>query len=221
MHPLFDQFNRLLEASDKEACIRLVVESLQNGQIDIVTLYNEVLSPALTQPVCLSTNRALCIWEEHARTSIVRSVIENCYTFVTRERDQKYHAPVRGKVILVCPTEELHEIGARMVMDFFTLCGYTVTFIGANTPQNEIVSAIEYIQPIYVGISITNFYNLVAARAAVEYICAKKGPLKFKVILGGLACRFHPDVCREMGADLVLNTFAEIRQLGEQSHAAA
>jgi MerR family transcriptional regulator, light-induced transcriptional regulator len=219
MHPLFEQFNLSLEKSDKEACVRLAVEALQADRTDIVTLYNEVLSPALTEPVCLSTQKSICIWEEHVRTSIVRTVIENCFLFVSKERDQKYKSPPRGKVILVCPTEELHEIGARMVMDYFTLCGFSVTFIGANTPQDEIVSAIQYLKPVYVAISITNYYNLVAARYAVQRICSQKGALNFQVILGGLACRYHPETCREMGADLVLNTFAEIRQLGGQSDA--
>ena len=217
MHQLFDQFSQFLEQFDKEACLRFAVDALQSNKADIVSLYNEVLSPALTQPVCLSTQKAICIWEEHLRTSIIRTVIENCFPFVIKERDQKYHSPARGKVIMVCPTEELHEIGARMVMDFFTLCGYNVSFIGANTPQEEIVSAIEYIHPVYVAVSITNYYNLIAARYAVQRICAKKGVLNFKVILGGLACQYHPDTCHEMGADLVLNTFEDIRQLGGQS----
>jgi methanogenic corrinoid protein MtbC1 len=219
MHPLFAQFSQYLEKPDKAACVRFVIDSLQGNKIDIVTLYNDILSPALTQPVCLSTQKEICIWEEHVRTSIVRTVIENCFPFVTKERDQTYHSPERGKVIVVCPTEELHEIGARMAVDFFTLCGFDVTFIGANTPQDEIVEAIKYIKPIYVAISITNYYNLVAARHAVERICEQKGTLNFKLILGGLACLYHPDACREMGADLLLQTFNDIRQLGGQTNA--
>ena len=108
-------------------------------------------------------------------------MIENCYPFVVHERDQKYHSPARGKVIVVCPTEELHEIGARMVVDFFTLCGYTTTFIGANTPQDEIVSAIQVLKPVYIAISITNYYNLIAARNAVELICDQKGRFILKL----------------------------------------
>jgi methanogenic corrinoid protein MtbC1 len=220
MLSLYTQFIQYLEQSDKEACVRFVIAALQENKVDIVTLYNEILSPALTQPICTSTQKELCIWEEHVRTSIIRTVIENCFLFVTQERDRKYHSAPRSKVIMVCPTEELHEIGARMAMDFFTLCGYNVTFIGANTPQDEIVNAIKYIQPAYVAISITNYFNLIAARNAVSRICTQKGPFNFKVILGGLACRYHPETCLEMGADLLLQTFEDIQKLGGQSNAA-
>jgi len=124
-------------------------------------------------------------------------------------------------VIVVCPTEELHEIGARMVTDFFTLCGYTATFIGANTPQDEIMEAIKYIQPVYVALSVTNNYNLIAARKAVQRISEQKEAFKFKVILGGQACRYQPAVCLEMGADMVLQTFKDIRSLGGANNAAS
>jgi MerR family transcriptional regulator, light-induced transcriptional regulator len=214
MHPLFTQFNQYLEFSNKEACLRFVLDALQQDKIDIVTLYNEILSPALTEPFCLSTQKEICIWEEHVRTSIVRTVIENCFLYVTQERDHRYHSPTRGKVIVVCPPEELHEIGARMVMDFFSLCGYIVTFIGANTPQDEIVNAIKYVQPIFVAISITNYYNMVVTRYTVSRICSQKGALNFKVILGGLASQRHPETCWEMGADMVLQSFEDIRNLG-------
>jgi methanogenic corrinoid protein MtbC1 len=221
MHPLFTQFSNFLEQSDKEGCVSFVIAALQTGKVDVVTLYNDILSPALTQPVCLSSQIEFCIWEEHVRTSIIRTVIENCFPFVIKERDQKYRSPSRSKVIVVCPTEELHEIGARMVVDFFTLCGYNVTFIGANTPQDEIVNAIKYLQPRYVAISITNYYNLITARQAVRRICDHKGPLNFEVILGGLACQYHSETCRQMGADLLLQTFTDIQKLGGHNNAVA
>ncbi len=216
MHRLFSQFNQHLEHFDKIACVRFVTDALQKKNVDIVTLYNEILSPALTQPVYLSTQQTIGVWEEHVRTSIVRTVLENCYPYVVNERDYSYHSPPRCKVIVVCPAEELHEIGARMVMDFFTLCGYDVTFIGANTPQDEIVNAIHHIKPGYVAISITNYYNLVAARRTVSRISGQKGSLDFKIILGGLACRYQTNTCLDMGADMVLQTFEDIRQLGGQ-----
>jgi hypothetical protein len=192
MLSLYTQFIQYLEQSDKEACVRFVIAALQENRVDIVTLYNEILSPALTQPICTSTQKELCIWEEHVRTSIIRTIIENCFLFVTQERDRKYHSAPRSKVIMVCPTEELHEI----------------------------VNAIKYIQPAYVAISITNYFNLIAARNAVSRICTQKGPFNFKVILGGLACRYHPETCLEMGADLLLQTFEDIQKLGGQSNAA-
>ncbi len=157
MHRLFNEFIDQINRQHKEQCVQMVLSSLHTQNIDIVTLYNEVLTPALTNHACPPEHNEISIWEEHVRTSIIRTIIECCYPFVIKERDEKYHSAFKGRVAAVCPPDELHEIGIRMVADFFTLCGYNVDFVGANTPVKHIISAIKYIRPDYVAISITNY----------------------------------------------------------------
>jgi methanogenic corrinoid protein MtbC1 len=117
---------------------------------------------------------------------------------------------------MLCPPEELHEIGARMVADYFTLCGYRVYFIGANTPQADMLKGIGYIRPQYVAISITNYYNLLATRNAIGKILEIKDQLSFQVILGGQACRSNPLAAGRMGADLILDSFVDIQSLSKR-----
>jgi methanogenic corrinoid protein MtbC1 len=221
MHPLYNEFIDYLDQQNKEKCVEFAIFHLSRKSLDIVTFYNEILTPALYARFCRAEKQEICIWEEHVRTSIIRTVIENCYIFAAKERDEKYHSSFKGKVIVVCPTEELHELGARMVADFFTLCGYNVTFIGANTPQDDINEAIKYIQPKYVAISITNYYNLVAARQAVKRISDLKETQDFRLILGGQACQNNLAVCQQMNPDMVLNSFEDIKRLSEGQRNAA
>ncbi len=215
MHPLYNEFVTYLDQQNKEKCVEFAISHLSGKSLDIVTFYDEILTPALYARFCRSEQQEICIWEEHVRTSIIRTVIENSYIFAVKERDEKYHSSFKGKVIVVCPTEELHELGARMIADFFTLCGFSVTFIGANTPQDDIIEAIKYVKPQYVAISITNYYNLVAARPAVKRISDLKQSQDFKVILGGQACQNNLAVCQQMNPDLVLDTFEDIKRLSE------
>jgi MerR family transcriptional regulator, light-induced transcriptional regulator len=100
-----------------------------------------------------------------------------------------------------------------MVADFFTLCGCNVLFVGANTPAEDIVNAIKYSAPEFVAVSITSYYNLVAAKSVIEKITGLRPGLSFKVILGGQACKRNTTVCRQMGADLILDSFDDIRRL--------
>jgi methanogenic corrinoid protein MtbC1 len=213
MHPLYAEFISYLNAEDKAKCVRFILSGLQNQAFNIVTLYNEILTPALYEDFRKEEEKEICIWKEHIRTSIVRTIIECCYPFIVKERDEKYGNSSRGEVIVLCPPEELHEIGARMVADFFTLCGLNVTFAGANTPQDDIINAIKYHNPNYVAISITNYYNLVAARRVIMKIREVKREAPFQIIFGGQACRGNLDTCRNMGADMILNTFEDIKKL--------
>jgi methanogenic corrinoid protein MtbC1 len=212
MHPLYKDFIKYLESENKSKVLDFVLSKLDNNAIDIVTLYNELLRPALNN-MEYNGPEEYCIWKEHVRSSIIRSVIENCYQFVNREHEERYgNANPDKKVMVICPTEELHEIGPRMVADFFTLCGYSVTFIGANTPKRSFLSAIDIVKPDYIAISVTNYYNLVATQKVISEIRKQKYK-EFKIIVGGHGFLGNPDIYKKMGADILLQSFEDIKQL--------
>jgi MerR family transcriptional regulator, light-induced transcriptional regulator len=213
MHPFYQEFLSAFDQRDKVKCVRLVLAKLESQALDVVTLYDEILTPAQSAKLCRADQKEICVWEEHVRTSIVRTIIECCFPYVIKERAAKYGSFDKGKAVVLCPPEELHEIGARMVADFFMLCGFDTVFIGANTPQAEIVNAIRYGQPRYAAISITNCYNLVAASDVVKEIMGLKAAIPFQIILGGQACKSNPEACRQLGADLILETFEDIQRL--------
>jgi methanogenic corrinoid protein MtbC1 len=215
MHPIYDEFVSYLNAEDKEKCVQLALARLQDRAIDVITLYNEILTPAMYADFCPEKEQEICVWKEHVRTSIVRTVIECSYPYIIGEKNKKYGPSYRGKVVTVCPPGELHDLGARMVADFFTLCGYDVTFTGANVPQDNIIKAIRYANPAYVAISVTNYYNLVATRKLIAKIQETRGDAPFQVILGGQACQGNHATCEKMGADMILDTFEDIERLGK------
>ncbi len=207
------EFLKLAEAEDREKCVSWALEKVVSKELDILTLYSEILAPALNDMKCKDEEAAICIWKEHVRSSIVRTVIESCYPLVLKERAARGAKNTGVRAVVVCPSEELHEIGARMVADFFTLCGYEVTFVGANTPLDDFLAAIEVVRPRYICVSVTNHYNLVAARKVITRIRAKAGK-DATIVVGGRAFRRNPETAREMGADLLLDSFEDIRKLG-------
>lgn len=164
----FAHFKSLLDREDREGAVDYVLGLLQRDEVDIVTLYEQIIGPAINDMAC-SIDGKWCIWKEHVRTSIAATVLGCCYPYVMRER-RKGHAIDKGKVIVACPPEEYHEIGARMVADLFTLCGHEVTFIGANTPNLEVATAVNFIAPRYLAISVSNSYNLFAAERTISAV---------------------------------------------------
>lgn len=208
----YQEFSRLLESEDKEKCLEFATTRLRNGDIGVVALYEEVLAPSLNSIECKPEDSDRCVWREHVKSGIVRTIIENCYPYVVRERDSKYGGRIGKRVIVACPSDELHELGARMVTDFFTLAGYDATFVGANTPHLNIVSSVSESKADYVAISVTNFYNLVAAEKAIVRLRGA-GFTDVKVIVGGRAFMRNPEAPKHVGADMVLQTFEDIRGL--------
>jgi methanogenic corrinoid protein MtbC1 len=204
-------FRALLDDENKEGCVSYVLGLLEHGA-GIVDIYENLLAPAAREQYCTIRERVLCIFEEHIRTSIIRTVLECCYPHLMQQRRRRVGEKQRGRVIIVCPTEEYHELGARMTSDFFTLCGFNVTFVGANTPQEEIVEAVGLIQPEYVGVSVTSPYNLVAARRTLSHLgqIRKRTGGRFNIVVGGQAFEKNERLAEEMGADSLAQTFEDI-----------
>ncbi|MBN2153239.1 MAG: cobalamin B12-binding domain-containing protein [Candidatus Lokiarchaeota archaeon] len=207
------EFIKLLEGEDKEKCVNWALDQLGRG-LKVADLYANVLAPSLNAIVCLEKTEAMCIWKEHVKTSIVRAIIENAYPFVLKQRDASKHAKNKDLGVLVmCPPEETHEIGARMVADFFTMAGFNTIFVGSSTPSASFLSAIEATKPRYVAISVSNPYHLFKTRRVIAEI-KKAAPEGVEIIIGGSALNGRKEVLKELGADKYLSSVDEINGLG-------
>jgi MerR family transcriptional regulator, light-induced transcriptional regulator len=215
MGALYDEFVSYLDIEDRYRCVQFALSNLENGNLNILTLYSQVLTPAMHADFCRASDKDICIWKEHVRTSIVRTVIECSYPYVAKEGRERGRA-VGGRVLVACPPGELHELGARMVADIFVLCGFEAEFAGANTPAQDLVSAVRSMDPAYVALSVTNYYNLIATRQLIAKMKGIKEGRPFRVVLGGQSCQANPDACFDIGADFVLRTFEDIEHLPKE-----
>lgn len=211
-HPRYAEFIDLLEREDRGRSIDYCVRLLSERVVDIHGLYTQFLGPSLNQMMC-GADEETCIWREHVRSSIVRSIIENCHSYVLKERDARFGTGAVGKALVVCPVDELHEIGARMVADYFTIAGFEAIFVGANTPLPVIESAIRTVMPSIVAVSVTNYYHLFATERVVASVRRAVGARRVKVVVGGRAFEGHPEAVKQVGADLHVADFEDILAL--------
>lgn len=205
----FDKtFLTALNQFDKERSVSICLEMLQQNAISIETLYLDTLTPALNRLVFPEDQQDDMIWREHLQSAIVRSVIESAFPYVLSER-KKRNTISDKKVVVFCPEEEQHELGARMAADFFTIAGYKTTYLGARTPANTLLKALESLAPDIVVISITNSFNLFAAKRTVEQIRNHiKNPMR--IYAGGNACSDPDSACHQLGIDGVINDLRKI-----------
>jgi methanogenic corrinoid protein MtbC1 len=216
METIYNKFICLLNVENKENAVNLILSLLEEEKIDIVTLYTDILAPSLNNMKCNAEEGNGCIWKEHVRSSIIRTIVECCYPYVIKEKNKKNEGTNLGKVIVICPPEEQHEIGARMVSDFFTLCGYETIFVGSNTPKNEFLKVIDFINPRYLAISVTSYYNLVAAKDTIDKIRNSTNK-KLSILIGGHAFRNNPEALKNTNADMVINDFNDIKNLQKEN----
>ena len=99
MHPLYQEFIKYIDAEDKEKSVQFIIDKLTKKEINVVQVYHDFLAPALNVPFCVEGDEA-CIWKEHVRTSIIRTIQENCYPFILKEIKEKAISKKNKKIII-------------------------------------------------------------------------------------------------------------------------
>lgn len=204
------QFQALIQANDKLGCIHFAVKGIEENLFSVIELYETIMTPTLQEVGNEVEDEILRVWQEHVYSAIVRSVIENCYPLLQRE------SSCSGKAMVFCPIDELHEIGARMVCDYFELLGLQAYFVGSNTPKDDFINAIKFIKPDYVAISVSNFYHLSALQELIQMIKVQCPTVK--IIVGGSVFAGKEKLATDMGATAYASSYASLKELIVCSH---
>jgi methanogenic corrinoid protein MtbC1 len=207
----YKSFIETLEKEDKNQAVRFAYEILESNKLSIESLYLDLLAPSLYNFSCKAEDEEICIWKEHLRTSIIRTILEMSYLFILKrlETVQKNHK----KIVFLTPAFEYHEIGAIMNTHFFLLNGFDASYIGANTPKSDILQAIRAYQPDYVALSVTNPYNIVITKQTTDEI--KRFFPNVGIILGGQAFKEAHNI-ENLQYDYILQSLEDIQSFGKK-----
>jgi MerR family transcriptional regulator, light-induced transcriptional regulator len=210
LNQLFEVFSHALNTFQREEALTIALEALETKNVDIPTLYELILAPSLNQVASNEVNQEIPIWVEHVKSNIIRTVIENAYAFVLKDR-----VDIQKKAIVLCLEEEYHELGARMSADYLTLLGFDALFIGANTPKKEVISAIETLKPDVVCISVTNYFHLTRLQSLIEQLPHGTIYPSFKLVIGGYAVHHSSNVKELVKADYYIKDFQDLKRMQE------
>ncbi len=200
-----------LAAEDRDNAHKTCMEALESGETDIRGLYEDVLAPALNRFGGDESRENETIWREHVLSGIVRGIIEAAFTYVMKEREAKGLA-CDARVLVFCPAGEDHELGARMAADFFLIWGFQAVFIGANTPEKTLLEAIKRVSPRYLSVSVSNDFNLFAAKRLIADLHSKFGST-LTILAGGRAFGKLESTWAEVGADRHVAGYDDIGRL--------
>ncbi len=171
-------FMEFLESDDISGAIRHVL-TLSN-QRPIYEVYEGIINESMKEIGNLNKQGKYDIVSEHIFSNKIKTVIENCFEEVKRQSK-----PNNSKTVLVCALEdEYHEIGTRIICDYFRLAGYNTIYLGCNIPNKEIIRAVCENEIDYLAVSVTNFYHLNKLRDLVDDLKNVSG---VSVFVGGQA----------------------------------
>ncbi|HET7813333.1 MAG TPA: cobalamin-dependent protein [Candidatus Baltobacteraceae bacterium] len=193
--PVARNYLALLLGRNERAAADLVVGLAQQGT-PVREIYLFVLQVCQYEIGRLWHHNEISVAQEHYFTQATLRIMGRLLPLGTPPES-------RGLTIVCTSTGgEQHDLGIRMVSDFFAMNGWTSHFLGANTPVRDLTAFVSDTKADALAVSVTLAKHLTPAAqmiAGVKQAGLQKDPL---VITGGRAFTSGAALWRAAGADL-------------------
>lgn len=195
--PLADLAKRYLQTMllrEHKQAGKLVMDAVEAGE-SIEDVYLNVFQPVMYEIGRLWQTGEISVGQEHYCTNATQVVMARLYPRLFTGRHN-------GKRMLAaCVQDELHELGLRMVADFFEMDGWDTGYLGANTPHESIIREIEEKSAAVLAIGVTMYYHLEQAQRMIEAVRRAAGAVKVRIIVGGYIFKVNKTLWKTLGAD--------------------
>jgi len=198
-----------LVAGDRRRGTELVMARIDAG-MPVRDAYLHVFQPTLREIGRLWQTGRITVAHEHFATAATQATMSMLYPRIfASERSGR-------SLVATCVSGELHEIGIRMVADFFEMAGWDTYYLGANAPARSIVKAVEErkAEVLAVSATITGHIGMVAELIAA--VRSGLGGRPVRILVGGYPFNIAPDLWRKVGADACAPDAAAAVEIGSR-----
>jgi methanogenic corrinoid protein MtbC1 len=198
---------RLL-AYDRNGAIQLVSSAVNQGT-SVREVYLEVIQTAQHEIGRLWQLNRLSVAQEHYCTAVSQLVLAQLYPLLM-------HSSGGEPMVATCVAEELHELGARMVADFFEMDGWDTTYVGANAPANDVLQLLRKRRARLLAISATMGFHLHEVMALIDRVRSAPDLIHVKILVGGRPFSVAGTLWKNVGADACANDAQEAVRVGRK-----
>lgn len=193
--------------------------ALHGRRKEAATLFNEAIargdslsqaSVHVIQPALYDVGRQwqenkVSVAQEHLASALSQTLMAQGMGRASAKSDNGQRA------LFACMVGNHHSIGLRMVADAFELEGWSVDYLGANTPLPALLAQVRETRPHLVGLSVSLPQHLRAVRETIAALKETFGADCPRLAMGGLVFNQFPRLAESLGAEL----------LGADAHSAA
>lgn len=188
------RYTEALLDADRDAATHLVLAAVEAGA-PIREVYLEVFQASQIEIGRLWQTNRVSVAQEHFCTAVTQMVMSRLYDRIfSSER-------VGRRLVATCVPGELHELGVRIVSDFFEMEGWDTDYLGAGKPIPSVVSAVADRKADVLAISASLASNARQVADLIEAVRACDACRGVLVLAGGRPFNAAPDLWKRMGAD--------------------
>ncbi|MHC4081556.1 MAG: cobalamin B12-binding domain-containing protein [Planctomycetota bacterium] len=188
---------RYLEAildGRRDNAVELIIKAVESG-MSVPEVYSKVLQPAQIEIGWMWHQGEISVADEHfatATTEMVMSMLRPHFTSTPAKNRRVVATSVRG---------DLHALGVRMVADHFEMGGWESIYLGANTPNEDVIRSLSDHHADLLAVSVTSMLHLRDVGELIRAVRDNSATADVKIIVGGAPLGLDPDLWQELGAD--------------------
>lgn len=183
----------LLDGNAQQAIERVMPFVRQPS--DLEPLYLHLIAPVMHHIGQLWETGQITVAQEHLASAIVGRLMAGFSTF----RFQTARKPFRA--LISAAPNEFHEIGAWMVSDLLELDGWQVRYLGANTPERDLLEMLDSFQPHVLALSVTMPFHVPRALEFTKKLRSSKRFPDLRIMVGGAGAGAFQENLQAAGVD--------------------
>jgi methylmalonyl-CoA mutase cobalamin-binding domain/chain len=191
---LAQQYLNALLQGDRRAASGIVMAAVYRGT-SVRDLYLHVFQSSQYEIGRLWQSNQITVAQEHLCTATTQLVMSQLYPlFFATERKGR-------RVVAACIGGELHEIGIRMVADFFEMDGWDTSYLGANVSASRVLQTALDRDAQVLALSATLVQHLSCVAALIEAVRSNAATAELIILVGGHPFNVADELWRDVGAN--------------------
>lgn len=188
------QYLNALLRGERHVASKLILAAVDDGT-SVKDIYLHVFQRCQHEIGRLWQMNLLSVAQEHYCTAATQLIMSQLYPHI-------FETEKNGRTLIAtCVAGDLHEIGVRMVADFFEMEGWDTFYLGANAPTACVVETLAERKPDVLAISATITPHVRAVAGLIAAVRSSAVGRDVKIMVGGYPFNIAPDLWQKVGAD--------------------
>jgi methanogenic corrinoid protein MtbC1 len=192
--PLTRAYLTALLGGERRQASAMILNAVATG-VPVKDIYLHVFQRSQYEVGRLWQVHDISVAQEHYCTAATQHIMSQLYPYIFAT------AATGGTLVATCVSGDLHEIGVRMVADFFEMEGWNTYYLGANTPADGVIGALIDRKADVLGISATITAHLRSVSALINAVRSNAACRNVIILVGGYPFLATPDLWQRVGAD--------------------
>lgn len=179
---------------ERSTASHLILNAVAQG-VSVKDVYLHVFQPSQYEIGRLWQTNQISVAQEHYCTAVTQLIMSQLYSNI-------FNTPKNGRrLVATCVGDELHEIGLRMVTDFFEMEGWDTYYLGSNMPVSSIVRTLIERKADVLAISATMTFHIKLVADLISQVRAADTDRRVVILAGGYPFNIEAELWRQVGAD--------------------